>query len=186
MVKPSAHGVPRQFNSAWHPFPVRILALDPSLRATGYAVLEGTAEKPVVLASGTIKNPASRPSQDCLIEIHDHLSELISQHSPEALAIELIIYVQNTRTAVILGAARGAALLAAARAGLPIHEYPPKLVKKSATGKGAAKKEQVAFMTRALFGLRHNPAPDEADALAVGLTHLRRAAFSSRMIPAIS
>ena len=70
--------------------------------------------------------------------------------------------------------------------GLTIHEYPPKLVKKSATGKGAAKKEQVAFMTRALFSLRHNPAPDEADALAVGLTHLRRTAFSSRMVPAIS
>jgi crossover junction endodeoxyribonuclease RuvC len=169
-----------------HAFPVRILALDPSLRSTGYAILEGTAEKPAVLASGTIKNPASRASQDCLIEIHDRLSELISQHSPTALAIELIIYVQNTRTAVILGAARGVALLAAARGGLTIHEYPPKLVKKSATGKGAAKKEQVAFMTRALFGLRHNPAPDEADALAVGLTHLRRAAFSSRMIPAIS
>ena len=104
-------GFPRQFDPAWHAFPVRILALDPSLRATGYAILEGTAEKPAVLASGTIKNPASRTSQDCLIEIHDRLSELISQHSPTALAIELIIYVQNTRTAVILGAARGAALL---------------------------------------------------------------------------
>ena len=165
---------------------MRILALDPSLRATGYAVLEGTAEKPVVLASGTIKNPPSRPSHDCLIKIHDRLHDLIQQHGPEALAIELIIYVQNTRTAVILGAARGAALLAAARGGLTIHEYPPKLVKKSATGKGAAKKEQVAFMTRALFGLRHNPEPDEADALAVGLTHLRRSAFSSRLVSAES
>ena len=165
---------------------MRILALDPSLRATGYAVLEGTAEKPVVLASGTIKNPVSRPSHDCLVEIHDRLHELIQQHGPVSLAIELIIYVQNTRTAVILGAARGAALLAAARGGLTIHEYPPKLVKKSATGKGAAKKGQVAFMTRALFGLRHNPLPDEADALAVGLTHLRRVAFSSRTIPATS
>jgi crossover junction endodeoxyribonuclease RuvC len=180
------NGFPRQFDPAWHAFPVRILAIDPSLRGTGYAILEGTAEKPAVLTSGTIKNPASRASQDCLVEIHDRLSELISQHSPTALAIELIIYVQNTRTAVILGAARGVALLAAARSGLTIHEYPPKLVKKSATGKGAAKKEQVAFMTRAVFGLRHNPLPDEADALAVGLTHLRRVAFSSRMIPAIS
>ena len=179
-------GFPRQSSPGWHAFFVRILALDPSLRATGYAILEGTAEKPIVVASGTIKNPAARSSHECLIEIHDRLHDLILQHSPLALAIELIIYVQNTRTAVILGAARGAALLAAARGGLTIHEYPPKLVKKSATGKGAAKKEQVAFMTRALFGLRHNPAPDEADALAVGLTHLRRAAFSSRMIPAIS
>ncbi|NBR47130.1 MAG: crossover junction endodeoxyribonuclease RuvC, partial [Verrucomicrobia bacterium] len=143
-----------------------------------------TAEKPVVLASGTIKNPASRPSSSCLVEIHDRLAELIQAHSPEALAIELVIYVQNTRTAITLGAARGAALLAAARAGLTIHEYPPKLVKKASTGKGGARKEQVSFMTRALFGLRHNPAPDEADALAVGLTHLRRSAFSARTVTA--
>ena len=135
-------GFPRQFNPAWHAFPVRILALDPSLRATGYAILEGTAEKPAVLASGTIKNPASRTSQDCLIEIHDRLSELISQHSPTALAIELIIYVQNTRTAVILGAARGAALLAAARGGLTIHEYPPKLVKNPPQEKALQKKSR--------------------------------------------
>ncbi|NBS14952.1 MAG: crossover junction endodeoxyribonuclease RuvC, partial [Verrucomicrobia bacterium] len=69
---------------------MRILALDPSLRATGYAVLEGTADQPVVLASGTIKNPASRPSHECLIEIHDRLHDLIQQHAPEALAIELV------------------------------------------------------------------------------------------------
>ena len=163
---------------------MRILAIDPSLRGTGFAVLEGTAEKPVVLASGTIKIPASRPSSSCLVEIHDRLAELIQAHSPEALAIELVIYVQNTRTAITLGAARGAALLAAARAGLTIHEYPPKLVKKASTGKGGARKEQVSFMTRALFGLRHNPAPDEADALAVGLTHLRRSAFSARTVTA--
>ena len=165
---------------------MRILALDPSLRATGFAVLDGTAEKPVVLASGTIKNPASRNSHACLVEIHDKIESLIRDHAPTALAIELVIYVQNTRTAIILGAARGAALLAAARAGLTIHEYPPKLVKKASTGKGAARKEQVSFMTRALFGLRHNPAPDEADALAVGLTHLRRSVFTARTVAAVS
>lgn len=165
---------------------MRVLALDPSLRATGYAVLEGTAEKPVVLESGTLKNPASRSAPACLLALHDHLAQLISRHAPEELAIELIIYVQNTRTAIILGAARGVALLSAARAGLAIHEYPPKLVKKASTGRGAARKEQVTFMTRALFGLRHNPGPDEADALSVGLTHLRRAAFSARLVPANS
>ena len=165
---------------------MRLLALDPSLRATGYAILEGTADKPVVVASGTIQNPPSRPAPACLLEIHDRLQELIARHAPQELAIELIIYVQNTRTAIVLGAARGVALLAAARGGLTIHEYPPKLVKKAATGRGAARKEQVTFMTRALFGLLHNPGPDEADALAVGLTHLRRTAFSARAVPAIS
>ena len=165
---------------------MRLLALDPSLRATGYAILEGTADKPVVVASGTIQNPQSRPAPACLLEIHDRLQELIERHAPQELAIELIIYVQNTRTAIVLGGARGVALLVAARAGLTVHEYPPKLVKKAATGKGAARKEQVTFMTRALFGLLHNPKPDEADALAVGLTHLRRTAFSARTVPAVS
>ena len=77
-------GFPRQSSPGWHAFFVRILALDPSLRATGYAILEGTAEKPIVVASGTIKNPAARPSHECLIEIHDRLHDLILQHSPEA------------------------------------------------------------------------------------------------------
>ena len=84
-----------------------------------------------------------------------------------------MIDVQSYKTAIILGSARGAAILAAAQRGLPIFEYTPKRVKQSAVGRGTADKGQVAFMVRALLGLTETPGPDAADALAIGLTHLR-------------
>jgi crossover junction endodeoxyribonuclease RuvC len=84
-----------------------------------------------------------------------------------------VIYVQSYKTAIILGAARGAAILAAAENGLPVFEYPPRRVKQSTVGHGAAGKNQVAFMVRALLGLTETPEADAADALAIALTHLR-------------
>ena len=87
--------------------------------------------------------------------------------------MESVIYVQSYKTAIILGAARGAAILAAAEHGLPVFEYPPKRIKQSTVGQGAAGKNQVAFMVRALLGLTETPDADAADALAIGLTHLQ-------------
>jgi len=84
-----------------------------------------------------------------------------------------VIYVQSFPTAIILGAARGVAVLASAQKGLSIHEYPPKRVKQAVVGRGAATKDQVAFMIRALLGLTETPSNDAADAMAIGLTHLR-------------
>jgi crossover junction endodeoxyribonuclease RuvC len=109
----------------------------------------------------------------CLVEIHRQVSELIDLHEPEACAVESVIFVQNSRTAVTLGAARGSALLAAAQRGLNIYEYPPKRVKQAIVGKGGAQKSQVGFMVRVLLGLAENPDADAADALAIGLTHLQ-------------
>ena len=81
--------------------------------------------------------------------------------------------MQSYKTAIILGAARGAAILAAAENGLPIFEYTPNRIKQATVGTGAAGKNQVAFMVRALLGLTETPDADAADALAIGLTHLR-------------
>ena len=82
-----------------------------------------------------------------------------------------MIYVQSYKTAITMGAARGAAIVAAASHGLAIYEYAPKRVKQAVVGKGAASKEQVAFMIRALLKLKETPSPDAADALAVGMAH---------------
>ncbi len=90
-----------------------------------------------------------------------------------AMAIEGVIFVQSYQTAITLGAARGAALLAAAEAGLPVHEYSPKRVKQAVVGRGAAGKAQVAFMVRALLGLTETPPADAADAIAIGITHFQ-------------
>lgn len=84
-----------------------------------------------------------------------------------------MIYVQSYKTAILLGAARGAAILAAAENGLPVFEYAPKRIKQATVGRGGAGKNQIAFMVRALLGLAETPGPDAADALAIGLTHLR-------------
>jgi crossover junction endodeoxyribonuclease RuvC len=84
-----------------------------------------------------------------------------------------VIYVQSYKTAIVLGAARGAAIVAAAERGLPVFEYAPKRIKQATVGHGSADKGQVAFMIRSLLGLTETPGPDAADALAIGLTHLR-------------
>ncbi len=109
----------------------------------------------------------------CLLEIHRQVDELIRLHRPEVCAIEGLIYVQNTRTAITLGAARGTAILAVAQHGLAIYEYAPKRIKQAIVGQGAAQKAQVGFMVRVLLNLSETPASDAADALAIGLTHFQ-------------
>ncbi len=152
---------------------MRILSVDPSLRGTGFAILEEAGSKIRCLEYSVVKNPPSLSQEGCLIAIHEAIKGAIERHAPTALAIEKVIYVQSYPTAIILGAARGVAVLAAAQKGLSIHEYPPKRVKQAVVGKGAAAKEQVAFMIRALLGLRETPPSDAADAIAIGMTHLR-------------
>ena len=118
-----------------------------------------------------IQNRRDLRQSGCLVRIREELVDVIRQYSPEVCAVEGVIYVQSYRTAITLGAARGAALLAAAEHGLEIYEYAPKRVKQAVVGRGAAEKQQVAFMMRALLGLTETPPPDAADALAIGMAH---------------
>jgi crossover junction endodeoxyribonuclease RuvC len=154
----------------------RVLAVDPSLRGTGFAVLESDRGKIRALTYGVVVNPPKLSSHHCLLEIHRTLIAVADQHQPTTFAIEGVIYVQNVRTAIIMGSARGAALLVAAQHGLDVHEYAPRLVKQAVVGRGGAQKDQVAFMIRAILGLTETPPSDAADALAIGLTHFNRRA----------
>jgi crossover junction endodeoxyribonuclease RuvC len=154
---------------------VRILAIDPSLRSTGYAVLEQVGGKARALTYGAIRNNASLLPSGCLVAIRQRIEQLIQEHGPACAVFEGVIFVQSHRTAITLGAARGAALVAAAERGLPIYEYAPRRVKQSVVGKGGAQKDQVAFMVRALLGLTETPQADAADALAIGLAHFQSA-----------
>ena len=135
--------------------------------------MDGENGKSHALFFGTIHNANSLKSSACLVAIHDQLTHLIREHEPDCCALESVIYVQSYKTAILLGAARGAAILAAAENGLPVFEYAPKRIKQATVGTGGAKKNQVAFMMRALLGLTETPDPDSADALAIALTHLR-------------
>lgn len=151
---------------------MRILAIDPAIRNTGFAVIEGDFREPRVLCYGTLSLPRQLKQSECMARINEQVRQLIQEWQPEELAIEGIIYVQSHSTAIAMGAARAASIIAAAQAGLKIMEYPPSCAKLACVGKGQAKKEQVAFMVRALMQLRETPEPDAADALAIGYAHL--------------
>src|SRR3989440_9185292 len=141
---------------------MRVLAIDASLRNTGVAVIDANSGKARALYFGTIHNASSIRSSSCLVAIRDRLAELIRKHEPDSCALEAVIYVQSYKTAILLGAARGAAILAAAENGLPVFEYAPTRIKQATGGHGNAGKNQVAFMIRALLGLTETPGPDEA------------------------
>jgi crossover junction endodeoxyribonuclease RuvC len=165
---------------------MRVLAVDASLRNTGVAIVDANHGKPRSVYFGTIHNANSLRSSSCLVAIRDRLVELIRLHEPDCCALESVIYVQSHKTAILLGAARGAAILAATESGLPVFEYSPKRIKQSTVGRGAAGKDQVAFMVRALLGLTETPEADAADALAIGLTHLRSQEVASLGIPGVT
>ena len=151
---------------------MRVLSIDPAIRNTGYAVIEGDHRAAHALEYGTLSLKSTLSQSECLLQIHRKVVELIEKWQPDELAIEEIIYVQSHRTAISMGSARAATVIAAASKNLPIMEYPPSCVKQAAVGTGRADKSQVAFMMRALLGLDATPAPDAADALAIGFAHL--------------
>lgn len=165
-----------------------VLAIDPALRCSGYAVLVRRGKAITAATYGLIRNPPKIRPSGCLLAIRDSLAGIIHRYQPAAMAVEGVIFVQSYQTAITLGAARGAAILAATESGLAVHEYPPKTVKQAVVGRGAADKQQVAFMVRALLGLTETPPPDAADALAVGIAHFHAvdaARLRKNSLPAI-
>ncbi|MCX7712131.1 MAG: crossover junction endodeoxyribonuclease RuvC [Chthoniobacterales bacterium] len=153
-----------------------VLGVDPSLRGTGWAVVAPNPYANIpfhCVVYGVIRMKHTQPVPECLLAIENELSKIIQIHHPQLFAIESTIFVQSHTTAINLGAARGAALIAAAKFKLPIHEYAPKIVKQAVVGYGNAAKQQVTYMIRNLCGLDRNPPPDASDAIAVAITCLQ-------------
>ena len=148
-----------------------ILGLDPSLRGTGYGVIRLAKPFPRTLAHGTISCPAGWEHSRCLLKIAQTLRDVVKAHRPTVCIVEGLFFAQNLQTALVMGEARGAALMAAAEAGLDIYEIAPRKVKQAIVGYGAAQKLAVARMVQRLLNLAEPPAPDAADALALALTH---------------
>ena len=153
--------------------PVTVLGIDPGTAVTGYGIVRKEGRNPLTLLEcGVIR---TRPRDDLsqrLVEIHDGIVELIRRHKPTVLSIEDIFYARNVRTTVVLGHARGVIMLAAAHAGLEIHEYPPAEIKKAVAGTGAATKLQIQFMVTRLLRLKSAPQPsDAADGVAAALAY---------------
>ena len=148
-----------------------ILGVDPSLRGTGYGIIQLGKPHHAVLAQGTIKSPASRERSRCLLHITQTLREVFTHHQPTVCVIEGLFFAQNIQTALIMGEARGACLAAIAEAGMEIFEISPRKVKQAIVGYGAAQKIAVAKMVQRMLHLDGPPAPDAADALALALTY---------------
>jgi crossover junction endodeoxyribonuclease RuvC len=150
-----------------------ILGVDPSLRGTGFGVIQISNPHPKTLAHGTISCPKIWERSRCLAKILQTLREEIQKHRPTVCVIEGLFYAQNLQTALIMGEARGAAMAAIAESGIEIYEIAPRKVKQAIVGYGAAQKSAVAKMVQRLLNLPKPPAPDAADALALALTHAR-------------
>lgn len=178
---PAALAVPRAAAStagpslggpARRPFAGLVLGIDPSLRGTGLALVDFVAgRQPVLLRCRTVRVAAKHPMPVALAEIHRAVTDFLAGAEVRHVALEQTIYVQNIRTAQILGAARGAAIAAAALQDKPVFEYAPLRVKQAVVGAGRASKEQVARTVMALLGHGRTLALDESDAAGVALCH---------------
>lgn len=147
-----------------------ILGIDPGSRITGYGVIRQQGRKLEYLGSGCIRTAVDDlPSR--LKLIYAGVSEIITQFRPEFFAIEQVFMAKNADSALKLGQARGAAIVAAVNANLPVFEYAARQVKQTVVGTGAAEKAQVQHMVKTLLKLPANPQADAADALAVAITH---------------
>jgi crossover junction endodeoxyribonuclease RuvC len=151
-----------------------ILGLDPSLRGTGYGVIQLAKPCPHTLVQGVISCPIGWARSRCLAQIARTLREVMQQHRPSVCVVEGLFYAQNLQTALIMGEARGAALATVAEAGLEIYEIAPRKVKQAIVGYGAAQKLAVAKMVQRMLRLAEAPAPDAADALALALAHAQQ------------
>jgi len=151
---------------------LRVLGIDPGSRFMGYGVVEDRAGKLVHVGHGVLKADASAPLSARLHVLFGQLDTAVLLYQPEVVAVEGVFTFKNARSALILGHARGVALLVAAQRGLTVQEYPPAQVKRAVGAGGSAGKDAVARMVRTLLGVGELPRADASDALAVAICHL--------------
>ena len=162
-----------------------VLGIDPGIANTGFGVVRRRGGKLAALDGGVINTRANRSPERRLADIFAGVEELITRHSPDAVALEALYFGQNVRSAFAVGQARGVVMLAAGRNGLECHDYTPQQVKGAVCGSGRAPKEQVTRMVQALLALPEPPTPDHAaDALAVAICHANHAPRRSAEIRA--
>ncbi|WP_026487489.1 crossover junction endodeoxyribonuclease RuvC [Caldanaerobius polysaccharolyticus] len=149
-----------------------VMGVDPGLAILGYGIINHEYNHFSVIDYGAITTPSDMDLANRLKEIYERLSELIDKYRPDAFAVEELFFNKNAKTAIVIGEARGVAIVAAAQKNLNVYEYTPLQVKQAVVGYGRAEKVQVQLMVRALLNLRDIPKPDDvADALAVAVCH---------------
>ncbi len=150
---------------------IRILGVDPGSGATGWGLIDCAGTRLSFVAAGVVRPKRALSRAGRLAAIHDALAALIADHRPDEAAVEETFVNASPRDALVLGEARGVALLAPARAGIAVAEYAANTIKKTVVGRGHAEKAQVAAMVRVLLPQSGEQAADAADALAVAICH---------------
>lgn len=162
---------------------VRTLGIDPGTAICGFGVVSLDSGTLRLVDAGVIRTPSNASDAERLRQLYGSLRELLAQHRPERIGIERLFFQRNVQTAMVVGQARGVALLAAAEANIPIDEPTPNEVKQTVCGNGSADKQQVAAMVQRLLGVTLSAVPDDAtDALAIAIGCAYRAAAEPRVI----
>ncbi len=164
---------------------MRLLGLDPGLGATGWGVIEFERGRLAYVADGVVLTDTRRSLAERLVQLANGLESVIRTYAPLEAAVEETFVNRNAVSTLRLGQARGIALLVPARAGLPVSEYLPNLVKKTVVGTGHAAKEQVKMMVRVLLPAAPPSSTDAADALAVAICHAHHRQSSERLARAV-
>lgn len=150
---------------------VRLLGLDPGLRATGWGVIDVTGNRLTHIANGTITSDAKRSLADRLVELEQGVQAVVSEYQPQSAAVETAFVAKDAAAALKLGQARAIALLVPARHGLEVAEYAPNKIKKTVVGAGHADKGQIKMMVEMLLPQCRAKSEHAADALAVAICH---------------
>lgn len=160
-----------------------VLGVDPGAGVTGYGVVARSGGAVSLIECGVIRTDPNTELPRRLKEIYDGISDVLTRHKVDVVAVEGVFYGKNARTTVILGHARGAVLLAATMRDLQVAEYSPAEIKNAIAGTGRATKEQVQFMVQRLLRLKEPPRPnDAADGVAVALCHCSTPAVLSAKV----
>ncbi len=151
---------------------MRIIGIDPGYAIMGWGILDLKGNKFSVVDYGSITTDAGVEAAKRLQHIYAELGAIIAKYQPEEAAIEELFFNNNAKTVILVGEARGIAVLACANAGLEISEYTPLQIKQALVGYGRADKKQVQAMVKAILNLKEVPKPDDtADAVAAAICH---------------
>ena len=155
---------------------MRLIGIDPGLRTTGWGVIEVDGNRLTHVANGRVTSDAAATMAERLLQLHDGLIAVLERWRPTEAAVEETFVNSNPASTLKLGQARGIALLAPARMGLPVAEYAANAVKKAVVGAGHADKTQIQSMVKRLMPGVELAGPDAADALAIAICHAHHAA----------
>ena len=165
---------------------MRILGIDPGYAILGYGLVDYNGSKFSIVKYGVVTTEANTSMPERLKVLYSELMDIIAEHEPDVASIEELFFNSNAKTAIKVGEARGAAILACANSGLEIYEYTPLQIKQALSGYGRAEKQQIQQIVKSILGLKEVPKPDDAaDAVAAAICHGNSAGYIDRIARAV-